>query len=152
MMTYNNTIQLFDNIATAHKQINTFGTGELWEVNGIIKPELKGFILWVAPVNTTITDQTTIRTFTVLVMNIVKKDKSDEQEVLSDSEQILIDIIKIFRNEDEAYELVGDPTLFPFKEDFGDWLTGYRTDLVIQTDFNNNYCDLPIATFNSPTT
>lgn len=152
MMTYNNIIQLFDNIATAHKQINTFGTGELWEVNAIIKPELKGFVLWVAPVSSTTTEQTTIRTFTVLVMSIVKKDKTDEQEVLSDSEQILNDIVKIFRNEDEAYELIGEPTLFPFKEDFGDWLTGWRADLVIQTDFNNNYCDLPILTFNSPTT
>src|SRR3972149_1690765 len=98
-MTYNQIITLLNNIAVAHKQLKSFETGELWEVEGNIK----------------------LRTFTLLVFGQVKKDKSDEQEILSDCESILDDIIKILLNESNDYDLIGDPVLNPFKEELGDW-------------------------------
>ena len=150
MITYNNIITLFNNIAVAHKQLKDFGTGESWEVEGHIKPGIIYPLLWVIPISSQTTSNTQERTFTLLVMGQVKKDKSDEQEILSDCELILNDVIKIFRNESDNYDLIGEPILFPFKEDFGDWITGWRADVQIQTDLNNNYCDIPKLSFQSP--
>ena len=147
-MTYNQIITLFSNIATAHKQIKSFGHGEAWEINS--DDVFKDYILWVIPIDSTTNENTKVRTFTVLAFKKVKQDKSDETFILSDCEQILDDVIKIFINNSDNYELVNIPTLFPFKEEFGDWCAGWRADLQIQTDFANNYCDIPSNTFISP--
>lgn len=151
-MTLNQSLTLFGNIAAAHYQIKDFAYGELWELNGEIKPGISYPLMFVVPIDSTTTDQTQQRRFLVLVCDRPKKDKSNEAEILSDSEQILNDVVKTFRNESDDYELIGDPVLIPFKEDFGDWLSGYRTELVIQSDFNSNYCDIPSSTFVSPVT
>ncbi len=147
-MTYNQIITLLFNIANAHKFIKSFGHGEAWEINS--KDNFKDYILWVIPVDSTTLEQTKNRTFTLLVFKRVKKDKTDETSILSDCEQMLDDVIKIFRNESSDYDLINEPVLFPFKEEFGDWCAGWRSDLVIETQFNNNYCDIPSSTFISP--
>lgn len=149
-MTLEQSIILFQNIATAHKQINDFGQGELWEIEGTIKPGIKYPMLWVTPVNSTPEDQIKRRTFTLLVFAQVKKDKSNELSVLSDCEQILDDILKILENESPDYEYTGQPQFVPFKEELGDWVAGYRADVEIITDRANNYCDVPSDTFVSP--
>lgn len=140
-MTYNEIITLFESIATAHLQLKSFGHGEAWEINS--DDVFKDYILWIIPIDSTTNENTKVRTFTALVFKRVKKDKSDETFILSDCEQILDDIIKIFINNSNDYELTNVPTLFPFKEEFGDWCAGWRADLQIQTDFNNNFCDIP---------
>lgn len=146
-MTYDQVITLFNNIAVAHKQINSFGTGELWEVEGNIKPGIIYPMLYIVPVNSITQENTKQRSFTGLVFGQVKKDKSDEQSILSDCESIADDFIKILRNESDDYILLGDPVLVPFKEDLGDFVTGWRFDFDLQTDLNNNYCDVPKLSF-----
>lgn len=143
-MTYNQIIALFQSIATAHLQLKgSFYTGELWEVEGVMNPAINYPMLYAVPVQSTMEEQVVRRTFTLIVMSKVLKDKSDEQEILSDNELILQDVIKILRNESEDYEVVGDPILFPFKEDFGDWCAGWRADIEILTNGRSNYCDVP---------
>jgi hypothetical protein len=150
MMTLNNSKALFQNIATAHYNLNGFGFGRLFEVNGEIKPGITYRCLWVVPISTVVTDQTVQRTFNVMVLDLVKKDKSNRDEVWSDCEQDLNDVIKILRNESDDYELIGEPELNPIDEAHGDWLAGYGTTLTVQSDFNNNYCDIPSASISSP--
>jgi hypothetical protein len=146
-MTYNQIITLLNNIAVAHKQLKSFATGELWEVEGNIKPGIIYPMLFAVPVTSITTTNSKLRTFTLLVFGQVKKGKSDEQEILSDCESILDDIIKILLNESNDYDLIGDPVLNPFKEDLGDWCAGWRADIQIETHFNNNYCDIPKLAF-----
>jgi hypothetical protein len=150
-MTYNQIIKLFSNIVGSSKVLKSFGTGELWEIEGNIKPGIQYPTLWAAPIQTNVTDQTMSRTFTFLCFDMVSKDKSNEQEVLSDTEQCLQDFIKILRSASDDYELVGNPTLIPFKEEFSDWATGWRVDFEILTAFNSNDCDVPNDSFISPT-
>lgn len=147
-MTYLQIIQLFENIADANFFIKSFGHGEAWEINETTN--FNDYVLWVIPIDATTGQQTKIRTFTLLVFKRVKKDESDETYILSDCERILDDVIKIFRNQDSSYEVLGDPVLFPFKEEFGDWVAGWRADLQVQTDFDSNYCDVPSSTFVNP--
>jgi hypothetical protein len=147
-MTYLQLITLFNNIANAHYFIKSFGHGEAWEINESVN--YKDYVLWVVPLESTTGQQVKIRTFTLLVFKQVKKDESDETYILSDCERILDDIIRIFRNESTDYDVIGDPVLFPFKEEFGDWVAGWRADVQIETQFKNNYCDIPSGTFVNP--
>ena len=142
-MTFNQIITLFRNISNAHKQLKSFGVGEAWEVEGFIKPGIIYPMLWIIPTSSTTNESVKIRTFTCLVMGQVKKDKTNEQEILSDCEQIGDDIIKILLNNSSDYDLMNTPQMFPFKEDFGDWLAGWKFDIEIETAFANNPCDMP---------
>lgn len=143
-MTYNQLIDKFSDIASAHKQIHTFATGELWEVEGILKPSIIHPIWFAVPTQSEMGEQTVTRSFTWLVFSKINKDKSDEQEILSDTELIMQDLIKIFRNEDHDYFILDNPIMFPFKEEFGDWCAGWRCEVRVETNGRDNYCDVPM--------
>lgn len=149
-MSVKNIIQLFENISIAHYQLNGFGFGNIFEINGSIKPGLKYNLLWVVPIDSTTTEQTKQRRFQLLVVGLVKADSSNRDAVWSDTEQIWDDVIKILRNESDAYELVGEPVANPIAEKFGDWVCGWQGEVTIQTDLNSNYCDIPADGFASP--
>lgn len=149
-MTINQIKTLFSNVASAHYMLNDFEFGELWEIEEKMNKNAKYPMLFVSPISSITGEQVKERTFQVLVMDLVKKDGTETVDAWSDTEQILDDVIKIVRRESDSYELVGEPTLFPFKEEYSDWCTGYRAELVIRTDFNSNYCDIPSDSFVSP--
>lgn len=136
-MTYNQVIKYFNDFANNHLQIEQFGSGELWEIEG---QNLKYPCMWVSPISTALTDNTANRTFIVLVMDLVDKAKNFEKEVQSDTELILMDVVKYIKND---LGLNGEPVLFPFKEEFADWVTGWRTEITFETEFNSNDCDIP---------
>ncbi len=149
-LTYNNLIQLFTNIATAHKQLKSFGNGELWEING--DPKNSGVYpeAWLVPVNTIVRTQTIEYTVRLLVYDLVNKDESNENEVLSDTLQILSDITKVFRYESDNFNLLNDPTFEPFTERFDDEVTGWSAEFVIEVNFPSNDCDMPLNEFVMP--
>jgi len=144
-MTYNEIITLLQDITASHKQLKTFGNGEEWEANGMLKPGILYPILYAVPVSSTFAENVVTRSFELICFSQVKKDKSNENEVLSDTELIMYDVIKILKNESDDYNVVNDPVLTPFKEDYGDWTAGWRGEVVIETDLNNNFCDIPYA-------
>lgn len=143
-MTYNQFIKKIQGFADRHKFINTFGTGEEWETEGILKPGIKYQILYAIPVDSTDLVQAKQRRFNFLCFDIVKKDKSNEQEVLSDTEQTLDDLIRWCRNQDD-FSLINDPVATPFKESYGDWCAGWGCEVTIESDFNSADCDLPLT-------
>lgn len=148
-MTLNNCIYLFKNIVSSHYMLKGFGFGNLFEINGQMKPGLQYYLLWVIPLESTTTEQTKQRKFSLLTLGLVKKDLSNRDEVWSDTEQCMDDIIKILRNESDAYNLIGEPSYVPVTEQHGDWVTGWQTEIVLETDFNSNYCDIPSDMVNS---
>lgn len=150
MMTINNIKGLFENIGSAHYNIEQVGFGSMFEINGDLKPGLKYPLLWVIPRSTTVTENTHQRRFGLMVAGLVKKDKSNRDDVWSDTEQTLTDVIKILKNESDDYNLVGDPEITPFDEQHGDWLTGCQAEIVLESDLNNNYCDIPSANISAP--
>lgn len=150
MMTLNNIKGLFQSIASAHYQIQGFGFGNLFEKEGTIKPGITYKVLWVVPLESITLEQVKQRKLLLLVADQLKEDKSNRDEVWSDCEQIMDDVIKILRNESEDYELIGEPALQPVDEKHGDWIAGMQTEIVLQTQFNSNYCDIPSANISSP--
>lgn len=149
-MTYNQIVDLLANIAVAHKQLKGFGAGELWEING--DPKNSGIYpeLWLVPVNAVAKLNTIEHTVRLLVYDLVNKDETNENDVLSDALQILLDVVKVLRYESDNYTLLNEPTLEPFTERFDDEVSGWSAEFVIEVNFANNDCDMPMDSFVSP--
>jgi hypothetical protein len=151
LINYNGIIQLFSNIADAHRQLNSFGSGE--ESDGVssggdapLYPRL-----FVVPVKSVVLSNSVQHTFKVEVMDLVARDLSNREEVLSDTSLILQDVIKIFRNEfPELITLTGSSTLLPFMEKLQDNVYGWAADLILECAFDQNVCDVPVDAFGAP--
>lgn len=153
MITINNYRSLFNNIQAAHDQLNSFGFGEAWQIEELMNKQITYPCLFVCPISSTTMDQTQQRTFRLLVFDLVKRSDVDNNqctEVWSDSEQVLNDVIKIIREESDSYDLIGETVLEPFMQEFTDWVTGYKADIIIESELNTNYCDIPASSFVSP--
>ncbi len=152
MITFNNLIQLFNNISTAHLQVHSFGSGELPEIDGAQETDKIYPKVWLFPVSSTVTDNIVLNNFNLFCFDLVHKDITvDGNEVLSDTQQILYDIIKVIKDASGYdYDVIGSVELRPFTERFGDDVTGWYADLDIQTIFNPNSCDVPIEAFTIP--
>src|SRR3972149_5693527 len=144
-ITFNQHIKIFEDIAGAHLMVHSFGFGEVFEIEGALKADGNMPKMWIMPVSSTIRLQTVERTFTVLIFDLVKKDESNENEVLSDTEQIMQDVIKVPHTNSAQYGIVGEPQAFPFTERFGDDVSGWRCDVTVETEFDSNGCDIPLV-------
>ena len=141
-MTINNFKTLFNSIADNHFQIKSFGWGKVQDIEGV--DAAKYVRMWVVPGPSTILDNTIERTFTILIFDLVQKDQSNETEVLSDTEQILDDVVRIIKYDNDNYTITNQPTLNPFTERFGDDTTGYSAEITIETDHLESTCDIPM--------
>ena len=96
-VSYNQVIKQLNDFATNHKQVKSFGNGDLWEV--VQHDQLTNFnypLLWVVDQAASMGDGDFTWNFQVIVMDIVRKDESNENEVKSDCVQILIDLVAYF--------------------------------------------------------
>jgi hypothetical protein len=153
MITINNYKDLFEDIKDAHYQLNSYGFGPEWKIDELMNGDITYPCLYVIPTGSVTLDQTQHRRFEILVfdkVNVVDTLNASNIEVLSDAEQILNDIIKILRKETDNYDLIGEPDLEPFEARYTDVVTGYKTEVVIASELNSNYCDIPASSFVSP--
>lgn len=141
--TYNQHKEFFEEIADKHFQIHSFGMGEEHEINGAAEADRKYVKMWVIPIDKITRENTIERTFEFLIFDLVQKDESNEDEVISDTDQILHDVIKILHNESDDFDVINEPQAFPFTEKYADDVSGHRAQVIIQTDRANNYCDVP---------
>ena len=141
-MTFNQIISTIQTTALSNGFVKSFGVGELWEIDDV-QNKLDSLTVWVNPVNSVVNLQTNDRQFNILCMGQVKKDKSNELEILSDTESVLIDLIKSIHLVSDDMEITGSPTMTPFKEDYGDWLAGWAAEITITTGLDNNPCNIP---------
>lgn len=151
-MTINQLIQLFKNIGDAHYFIKTTEFGDApSKVDANIDEEIYPAFYQVLD-NTTNLTNTVERTFTITICDLVHTDKSNLNEVLSDTEQTLSDIIKILRQESDYYDVIGDPQITPFKDKYGDAVAGHEASITIETLYNSGFCDIPSDVFGYPGT
>tara|TARA_R110002110_G_scaffold119989_2_gene294852 strand:+ start:240 stop:773 length:534 start_codon:yes stop_codon:yes gene_type:complete len=166
--TYNNVINTLKNIGDTHEQIATVTTGDIYDVN---LEKMEEFVLMhVNPVNVTTGDFGLTYNFQIFIMDLVSEDAnwtatniqsannlSNEQEVLSETLQISVDIISLLRHSlqqsatgvndvnDPLYFADGQQTLEPFTERFDNLLTGwvFSIGVLVANDFDA--CAVPIT-------
>jgi hypothetical protein len=146
MQTLNQHISLFRNFAESHKQINSFGVGELWELTEKNGDRVYS-IMWMVIEPSSVTGNELIRNFTFVFADIVRPDESNENDVLSDEQQKALDLLSFLRfsdDIDDETDIIKSSTITPFTEKFEDNLAGCIVTVQIKQAFIYNYCDAPL--------
>ena len=123
--TYNNVIESLLCLAYKHKFVEQVDSGDIWQVDLEKNTTYPYFHL--VPESATAQDATMTYNFQLIIMDLVEPGLSNEQQVQSDTLQILVDIVSAFRNgkqltdpsdleSDPVYYIEGDLTFNPFTE------------------------------------
>ena len=164
---YNNVINTLKNIGDNHNQIATVTTGDIFSVD--LAKNTKFALMNINPVNVTTGDFGLTYNFQIFIMDMVSEKEdwteaniqsanqlSNEQEVLSETLQISIDIISMLRHsvqqseqgvddiDEPIYFAEGQQTLEPFTERFDNLLTGwvFSLSVLVANDFQS--CTIPM--------
>ena len=157
-----NIVDDFQLLASRHKQINSFGFGDVDEFTYQVDRRDKQVnlsdqapyypYLYVVPSNVIQEFGFMTYEFQLLVSDIMKRDMDNMTDLLSDTLQIMNDVISMFRlsvteqlgNYNEYYYLDDPVTMIPFIEQYEDLLCGYSATIRIKT---KTYLDRCVAAF-----
>lgn len=159
----------FRTLSEYHKQINSFGFGEesdlsFWtemrdktdntHFNSPIFP-----LLYVIPGEVVQKFGFMEYTFTLIVMDIIERDLTNQIDVLSDTNQIMDDIISQFRlsvtdslgNFNAKYYLQNPVICSPFIEQYSDLTGGWTAKIAVQVMNSLDRCDAAFNSWITPT-
>jgi hypothetical protein len=142
MTTLNQIIQVLESISNAHKQIQSFGFGQEWDVaaSAVQYP-----LMYVVPQQSSVADKVMSMKLSLLFMDLVNKDDSNKQEILSDTLQIAMDVLaqlKLLPYED-LFDLDRNVTLTDFCEKYDDEVSGYKMDITLNISMLYDQCAVP---------
>tara|TARA_R110001606_G_scaffold263352_1_gene412017 strand:+ start:848 stop:1459 length:612 start_codon:yes stop_codon:yes gene_type:complete len=136
---YNNVIDALKCVALTHGMVNNVSSGTVDEVD--LSANSVYPLVHIVPGNVTAGVQQITFDFNILAMDLVKVDDSNEQQVLSDTLQILIDIIAQYKHglllgvqqNEGIYGQADDKdfTLEPFTERFDNVVSGFNCSFSI---------------------
>lgn len=146
-MTHNQYKRLFSDIASNHNDINSFHLGDTWEYTANQADANFGVVLWVVVQDNVITGKMDSPKYTFIVMDSVNKDESNEDEVLSDTQRILKDIIAILRQPyyETYFRIQQSFTLTDFTEKFDSEMAGWQCDISFDQPFLYDSCQANIS-------
>ena len=145
VITYNQIIAKLEAILNANPLVKTITKGDIWEVDNeeIVYPQIH-----IVTEGVDFSTHELKYRFRLFIMDLVEKDESNEQEVLSDNLQILQDIIAKLLNptdpeDSRSYRLDTDITAEDFTERFNNEVAGWTAELGISVDYTANRCLVP---------
>jgi len=151
MITLNQDIEIFKNFALKHKGINSFYFGNESEADTnieIIYPFMNVILQ-----GSSVTDNVLSRKYLIVISDLVNKDISNVNQVLSDVERLCYDVpnyLRQVRNSGYLGAFRFDPniSLTDFTERNDDDVTGHYFDLSISSAMGEDACNLPINSGN----
>jgi hypothetical protein len=146
-ITYNQIIKQFEDFATAHRQINEFKSGDLWEiVQKESLAELNYPMLFLQDSPASIGDGFITNGFNILVMDKANEG-TVETEVKSDTLLILLDTIayfeKLYTDNWKFVKIEKTGSISSFTERFDDTLTGWTMSMQLKQPLEYNECQIP---------
>ena len=140
--TYNNVIDALKLIGDKHLMIKKTETGDLWDMD--LEKNTKYPLYFINPESVSASTNTLTMTFQIFICDMVKTDTTNEQEVLSDTLQIALDIITLIKEEQyDGLYTQEDFNLEPFTERFDNALSGWVFTLPIEVENDYQTCDIP---------
>lgn len=149
-MTLNEIVSELNLIATNHRQINTFGFGDIWEIAS--SGDITYPLMWVnlEGVDISVRDNTEVYRFSLLFMDAVKNGEINETEVLSDQLSIAKDVLSILKfgtdvdgNKYQWSFEDNTSSLEDFTERFNDSVSGWRVPISLRLPYTSNSCSAP---------
>jgi hypothetical protein len=140
----------FEKFADLHYQVNSFGFGSVQEMTNdiITKVEPKYPRMYIIPSTTRLDPNHMHISWNILVTDKLEEDYSNQQDVLSDTLEIVKDLFtKLYLSE---YEADWDATVEPILENYETILCGWNLKVSIIQKFDYNRCVLPELPFVIP--
>jgi len=142
MYTFNQINKAFNNIAVAHKQINTYGMGDIWEI--ATSGDVQYPMMWAKPEDGSLEDNVYVSNWSLIFMDIVDNGERNENDVLSDMELVALDVVALLKDPDYDFDFdyVG-ATIERFTERFKDKVAGVVLRIGIRVPFTADRCQVP---------
>jgi len=144
--TFTNIYDTIKTIASNHRQINTFGEGDTWEIATSGTTNYPMF--WAVPQGSMLQKGQVGYKFQFIVMDLVQTGEGNEIAVLSDTHQTLTDVLSKLKwggysGIDIRVETFDTQS---FTEKYDDMVSGWSVDVTIWTEYNWNSCTIPTIT------
>lgn len=154
MTNYKQIIQDLSGMAYYHPQINSFGFGDITQITMDIetKQEPTYTKMYVVPGNVRLDENRLLYDFSIIILDQINADYSNQRDVMSDTLEIAKDIFTIiyqsYTPESGDFSLFytpeWGPNVTPFLEAYETILGGWTTNITLEQPFDYNTCVLPI--------
>lgn len=151
LQSLNQHISLFSTFATNHEIINSFGFGDASEWYEKLKDnsgtgdKLIYPAMFVSYDRSRPEDTVLYRDYTIFFLDIQHHDESDEDEILSDMEQVALDF-KAYVKKAIIGQVITASEIVPITEGGVDYLAGVQFTFSIKQPLQNDYCSTPLNT------
>lgn len=151
--TYNNVIDTLKCVGENHYQIQAVTSGDIWEID--LDKNTLFPLLHINTINVEASKSQLQFNFQLVVADLVEPNEANEQEVLSDTLSILLDVVSIFRRgeslyhyntthgEEARYWTADDFSFEPFTERFDNALSGWVVNIPIVVEYPYDTCGIP---------
>jgi hypothetical protein len=141
----------FDSFATAHQQIKRFGSDFAEQMPNFATGNEKYPILYVVPNNTIFDENANTFTVDVYCFDIIEKDRSNINTILSDTNTILNDVYRWFKDgEIIGIDVINDaPNAVPINNGLLDYAAGWQMSITFEVD-TYGLCEIPLSPFPAP--
>jgi hypothetical protein len=160
MTDYKQILDDLKGIAYHHPQINSFGVGDITQITMDIetKQEPRYTKMYVVPGQTVLNQNRLNYNFSIIILDRINNDYSNQQDVMSDTLEIAKDIFTIlyqsytqeYGDFSLYYEPLWGPNCVPFLERFETILGGWTLNITLEQPFDYNTCVLPISGLTLP--
>lgn len=152
---YKQIVADLSSIAYHHPQIGSFGFGDLAQcTNDIVtKQEPKYTRMYVVPGDVRLNENHLHYKFSIIIMDRVDDDQSNQAEIMSDTLRTAMDVWTILlqsyteQQGNFSWDLIVDydPDIIPFIERFETILGGWTLNVSFQVAFDYNSCTPPVT-------
>tara|TARA_R100001510_G_C7656784_1_gene217222 strand:- start:9024 stop:9515 length:492 start_codon:yes stop_codon:yes gene_type:complete len=142
-VTLSNIIKLYEDIADANEYIQDATFGDIFEID---LKETNYALSHLSIESARFTNHELSYSLSLYVMDLVSTDEGNENDVLSDTLQVIGDFISQFKHStsfgdmENDFRFSDDVACTPFTERFDNDVTGWRADLEVVVSFNASAC------------
>jgi len=144
---WNQLISYISGFTTSHQQIKNFGVGFRFDLNKSITEDDNFVLMYMEPISHRHQNWTQVYRVRFYCLDLKQKDSSNEMDVVSDTLQILNDLIKYIKNNPyNEWNVLGEGFSLPITNYTVEFASGWFTDLDIEISINDSDCDIPLTT------
>ena len=143
---FNQVVDALNQFANAHLTVKRFKTSFFEQIDNFATAENSFPILYAVPGDVTFEDNVDVMSFRVYCVDILQKDRSNEQSILNETLLVLRDLINWIR-ETSTLDLntVGIPRAVPINNFLTEFTVGFYVDLAVETSPETNDCSIPFS-------
>ena len=143
MITFKTIINDIEQFCEEHNQIHDFGWGPL---SNITTKDHQFTMLWLQPSGGIVNGNSLLLTFDMYIFDLVKQDRSNLLDVMTDSLLIGQDVIANFWDNEELFDWTLNEQGVSYEQyeaKFDDYTAGVVFSIEIEVENRMNYCAIP---------